>query len=134
MQKKDIAIMGILHIGVLAILGIILASLLKAQRPEYSIYIIIVVSLFLFLYVLGIVEDVRLKLGILTDIISGSEKYFSLLFKMMGITYLCEFCSGICKDAGYQGMAGQVEMFGKISIVLSGLPILFALVKTIQKF
>lgn len=126
--------MGILHIGVLAILGIILASLLKAQRPEYSIYIIIVVSLFLFLYVLGIVEDVRLKLGILTDIISGSEKYFSLLFKMMGITYLCEFCSGICKDAGYQGMAGQVEMFGKISIVLSGLPILFALVKTIQKF
>ena len=134
MQKKDIAIMGILHIGVLAILGIILASLLKAQRPEYSIYIIIVVSLFLFLYVLGIVEDVRLKLGILTDIISGSEKYFSLLFKMMGITYLCEFCSGICKDAGYQEMAGQVEMFGKISIVLSGLPILFALVKTIQKF
>lgn len=134
MQKKDIAIMGILHIGVLAILGIILASLLKAQRPEYSIYIIIVVSLFLFLYVLGIVEDVRLKLGILTDIISGSEKYFSLLFKMMGITYLCEFCSGICKDAGYQGMAGQVEMFGKISIVLSGLPILFALVETIQKF
>lgn len=134
MQKKDIAIMGILHIGVLAILGIILASLLKAQRPEYSIYIIIVVSLFLFLYVLGIVEDVRLKLGILTDIISGSEKYFSLLFKMLGITYLCEFCSGICKDAGYQGMAGQVEMFGKISIVLSGLPILFALVKTIQKF
>lgn len=134
MQKKDIAIMGILHIGVLAILGIILASLLTAQRPEYSIYIIIVVSLFLFLYVLGIVEDVRLKLGILTDIISGSEKYFSLLFKMLGITYLCEFCSGICKDAGYQGMAGQVEMFGKISIVLSGLPILFALVKTIQKF
>ena len=126
--------MGILHIGVLAILGIILASLLKAQRPEYSIYIIIVVSLFLFLYVLGIVEDVRLKLGILTDIISGSEKYFSLLFKMMGITYLCEFCSGICKDAGYQGMAGQVEMFGKISIVLSRLPILFALVETIQKF
>ncbi len=53
---------------------------------------------------------------------------------MMGITYLCEFCAGICKDAGYQGMAGQVEMFGKISIVLSGLPILFALVETIQKF
>ncbi len=33
--------MGILHIGILAILGIILALLLKAQRPEYSVTLLL---------------------------------------------------------------------------------------------
>lgn len=124
--------MGIIQIGIISILGITLASLLKSQKTEYSIYVIAGISIFILAYVLGMVRDVKGKLDFLTDIVSGNEHYYSMLFKMMGITYLCEFCAGICKDAGYQGLAGQVEMFGKLSIVFSGLPIFFALIETIQ--
>ena len=54
--------------------------------------------------------------------------------KMIGITYLAEFSSGICKDAGYQTIAAQVEMFGKLTILVLSLPILLTLLKTIQEF
>ena len=37
--------------------------------------------------------------------------YFSVILKMVGITYIAEFASGICKDAGYQTIAGQIETF-----------------------
>ena len=59
-------------------------------------------------------------------------QYLSILFKAVGAAYVCEFCSGICKDAGYNGIAGQVETMGKMYILLIGMPVLFALMESIQ--
>ena len=56
----------------------------------------------------------------------------STMFKMIGITYIAEFSSGICKDAGYQTLAGQIEIFGKLTILVLGLPVLLALLQTIR--
>ena len=53
---------------------------------------------------------------------------------MLGITYVAEFSSAICKDAGYQSIANQIEIFGKITILVMSLPIILALMKTIQEF
>jgi stage III sporulation protein AD len=66
--------------------------------------------------------------------LSGDSNYYGLLFKMLGVAYLTEFCSGICKDAGYQAIGAQVEIFGKLTILLAGLPILMTLIETIQTF
>ena len=126
--------MGIFQIFIIAIMVIVLATMIKAYRPEYSVYLIICVSFLVLTIVISMIFDARIQLSVLTNVLGGNEKYYAMLFKMMGITYLCEFCAGICKDAGYQGMAGQVEMFGKILILISGLPILLALVETIQNF
>ena len=60
--------------------------------------------------------------------------YISTLLKMMGVTYVAEFASGICKDSGYQTIAGQIEIFSKITILVLSMPILVALLKTIQDF
>ena len=59
-------------------------------------------------------------------------KYLTVLLKAVGATYACEFCAGICKDAGYGGIAGQVEMLGKLYILLMGMPVLLALMESIQ--
>ena len=49
------------------------------------------------------------------------------------ITYICELCSGICKDAGYSSVAGQIEIFGKLSVLAAGMPILLAILESIQE-
>ncbi len=54
--------------------------------------------------------------------------------KVIGITYICEFASGICKDAGYGSVAGQIEILGKLSVIFAGLPILFAVMEQIRNF
>ena len=66
--------------------------------------------------------------------LEGSGAYFGILFKVIGITYLCEFCAGLCRDAGYQAIAAQVELFGKVTVLLAGMPVLLSLIDTITGF
>ena len=49
-------------------------------------------------------------------------------------TYIAEFASGICKDAGYQTIAGQIETFAKLTILALGMPVLTALLETVREF
>ena len=64
--------------------------------------------------------------------IDGS--YVKVLIKMIGITYVAEFASGLCRDAGYASVGAQIEMFGKFSIMAVSMPILLALIETIEGF
>lgn len=49
------------------------------------------------------------------------QAIFPVILKMVGITYIAEFASGICKDAGYQTIAGQIETFAKLTILALGM-------------
>lgn len=44
------------------------------------------------------------------------------------------FLPGICKDAGYQATASQIELFCKLSVMVLSIPVLMALLETIQEF
>ena len=74
------------------------------------------------------------QLGRIRSYLGSGQGYLSILLKVIGITYICEFSSGICKDAGYQAVAGQIEVLGKLSVMFAGLPILFAVIEQIQGF
>ena len=52
--------------------------------------------------------------------ITIDRAYIGTLLKMVGITYAAEFSSGICKDAGYQTVASQIEIFSKLTILALG--------------
>ena len=53
---------------------------------------------------------------------------------MAGITYLADFSASLCQDAGYSAIAGQIEFFGKISILAVSAPVMLALLETITGF
>ena len=65
---------------------------------------------------------------------SEQKEYFRILLKIIGITYLADFASNICKDAGYSAIAGQIEIFGKISILAISSPIILALLEAVHSF
>ena len=60
--------------------------------------------------------------------------YLTILLKIAGITYIAEFASGICRDAGYGAIGSQIEIFGKLSILAVSMPIVLALLETMQSF
>ena len=60
--------------------------------------------------------------------------YLTILLKIAGITYIAEFASGICRDAGYGAIGSQIEIFGKLSILAVSMPIVLALLETLQSF
>lgn len=124
----------IYKIMVIALVGVIMAMFLRTQKAEYSIFLSICIAILILFCVLGLFSSAKEQLSSLSVYLSMDNQYYGLLFKMIGITYLCEFCSGICKDAGYQAIGSQIEIFGKISILLAGVPILMTLLETIQGF
>lgn len=126
--------MDMVQIGLIGAAGALLAVQFKSGKAEYGIYISIALSLFLFFCVLEHLKTIIAAIRKLGDYIQMDQAYIGTLIKMMGITYIAEFSSGICKDAGYQTIAAQIEVFSKLTILAMGTPVLLALLETIQEF
>ena len=60
--------------------------------------------------------------------------YVAILLKMLGITYVSELVSAICKDAGYQSVALQIEIFARLGIMVLCIPILMTLLEVVRGF
>ena len=73
-------------------------------------------------------------IGKIQQSLSVDPEYFLTLIKMIGITYIGQFSAGICKDAGHQATASQIELFCKLSVMVLSIPVLMALLETIQEF
>lgn len=125
--------MEIIKIALLALVGILLAVPMKSHKPEYSIYIGLAVCLLILTYSVNYFTRILTGMESLQTYLGDNFQYLSILFKAVGAAYVCEFCSAICKDAGYVGMAGQVETVGKMYILLIGMPVLFALMQSINE-
>ena len=124
----------IIKVGVFGIVGVLLALQFKGSKPEYSMYIGFALSILIFCYVLRRVEAVMQQVDTIRRYLGNAEGYLSILLNVIGITYICEFSAGICKDAGYGAVAEQIEILGKLSVMCAGLPILFAVIEQIQSF
>ncbi|MCI8292751.1 MAG: stage III sporulation protein AD [Hespellia sp.] len=126
--------MNIIQIAMIGVLGVLLSIQFKSGRAEYGIYMSVAVSILLF----GcIVERLGAFVSMFQEIQSFMKidaSYLSTLLKMVGITYVGEFASSVCKDSGYQTIASQIELFSKLSILVLSVPVLTALLQTIQEF
>lgn len=126
--------MSMIQIGVIGVIGALLSIQFKGGKSEYGIYISVAISIFIFACIVD-------RLGLFVKAVSQVSKYIKIdtsyiatMLKMIGITYIAEFSSSVCKDAGYQTIAMQIEIFSKLTILALGLPVLLALLETIQEF
>ena len=126
--------MLVLTIGILGIAGALLAVELKGLKGEYGIYLVAAVGLVIFFYGITKLKTVIETIRQVQSYIRLNRMYLEVLLKMIGITYIAEFSSGICKDAGYGSLGSQIEIFGKLSVLAVSMPILLALLDTVQQF
>lgn len=126
--------MNSIQIALWGVVGTLLALQFKSGKSEYGIYVSLAVSLFLFLCMLSRLEIFVRTVKKIADYIKLDAGQMSILLKMAGVTYVAEFASGICKDAGYQNIAVQIEIFTKLTILAIGMPVLLALLELIGDF
>ena len=88
----------------------------------------------IFVYILTKVETLLAFIGKLDGWVIVDNRYFALILKMIGITYVAEFAMNICKDAGYSAIAGQIELFAKLSILVVSLPVLGTFLDVLENF
>ncbi len=126
--------MEILRVAALAAAGVTLAVFLKQIRPEYALYISLATCAVILLLASGRLSYVIEMVEKLQSYIPVDSVYLTSLMKMVGITYVGQFASGLCRDAGYSAVASQIELFAKLSILALSMPVLAALLETIQEF
>lgn len=123
-----------MQIGVVGLIGVLLAVQFRSGRAEYGVYVSVAVGILLFSC---IVERLGIFVNAIRQIqqfINIEAEYIAMMLKMVGIAYIAEFCSCICKDAGHQTIAVQIEVFSKLTILALGMPVLLTLLETIQEF
>lgn len=126
--------MEVVKIIMLGMTGMLLGLLLKGTRPEYSVYLSLAAGICIFMYMTGQLSYLLSSVAKLQEYLPLDTKYLAVLLKMIGITYISQFSSGICKDAGYSAIAGQIEIFSKLYLMVLSIPVLLALVETIHSF
>ena len=100
--------MEIMKIGLLGVAGVMLALQFKSNRPEYGLYMGAALCLLIFGFSVSGLKVLLERVRELEGYLKGSGSYLGFLFTEVGITDVCEFCSSICKDAGYGAVAGQI--------------------------
>lgn len=126
--------MTIVTIAVVGIIAVLLAVQLKSVKAEYAVYLGLCAAVVIFFYGISKLETIMETVKKFQEYIKINNVYLATLMKMIGITYVAEFSSGICKDAGYSSIGNQIEIFGKLSILAISMPILLALMETLQVF
>lgn len=126
--------MTVITIGIVGITAVLLAVQMKGVKGEYGTYLAAAAGCFIFFYGISKLETILDAMRQVQDFIKINRVYLTTLLKMTGITYIAEFASGICKDAGYGSIGTQIEIFGKLTILAVSMPILLALMETLQGF
>ena len=126
--------MDIVKIGAIGNTGVLLAVFFRTIKAEYSVYIGVITGLLIFGITIQNLAVFMDEVQRFQSVISADNGFLAILLKIVGITYICEFCAGICRDAGYGAVGGQIEIFGKVMVLLTGLPILLSVIQTIQNF
>jgi stage III sporulation protein AD len=124
----------IVQIVALALIATFFAVLLREQNPVYAMFVGTVAGVIIFLRLMGYLAGVFQFLTEVTLQANISMVYLNTLLKIMGIAYLAEFGSQICRDAGEGVIAGKVEFAGKLLILVMALPLLAAVLETILNF
>ncbi|MCD8323476.1 MAG: stage III sporulation protein AD [Clostridiales bacterium] len=124
--------MEMIRVALIGMGGVVLALMVGQQKREYSLYIILGTALIILSLcverlagVMGAITQIQEYAGIDSSMIQ-------ILLKMVGITYVSEFAAQICRDAGYGTVGKQIEMFAKLSIMAVSVPVLLALIETVE--
>lgn len=126
--------MTIVTISIVGITAVMLAVQMKGVKGEYGIYLAAAAGCFIFFYGIRKLEVILDAMRRIQDMVRMNKVYLSTLLKITGITYIAEFAAEICKDAGYGAIGNQIEIFGKLTILAVSMPIVLALLETVQGF
>ena len=103
----------------------------SGSRDRNSLLIGFALSILVFSFVCRMAGNLLEEFRGLQQYLGDSKGYLGILMKVVGITYLCEFSAGICKDAGFSSVSDQLEILGKLSVLFAGLPILLSVIRQI---
>ncbi len=123
--------MEILQVVGLGLVATVFAVVLRQQKPEFALLLSTIVGVIIFLMVLGKIGAIIDVLRDLSDRANISSAYLGIILKIVGIAYIADFGSQICKDAGENAIATKIEFAAKVLILIIAVPIIMAVLQAL---
>lgn len=120
--------MSIVSAAFSAIVIVLIAVKIREVNSGYAIALSIGACVMLMYYAVGRLGQIAQYIERLTSYVSINIAYINIILKMIGISYICRFSTDICRDAGYGAIASQIEIAGRISLILLGMPVLMSVI------
>lgn len=121
-----------LKIAILGITGVILALFLKGTKPEFAVITALISGLLILVFCVHKLDGMLGYIEKLQKYVRLNQGFIGILIKMAGISFVSDITSAICKECGYTFVAGQVELFARISVAVISMPIILSLFETIE--
>jgi stage III sporulation protein AD len=125
--------MSIMQIVALAVVAVVLIVVIRQERPELALQISVAAGLIIFIFVIWKVAGVIKVLEKLASRADLNMVYLGALLKIIGIAYIAEFGTQVCRDAGENALAFKVELAGKAMILVLAVPIISTIVDTVAR-
>lgn len=115
--------MEIVTIAVIAVVVALLAVLLRGQRPEQALLLVLTAGVGILVLIISRAGPVIETLWDMLKKSGLSSEYVQILFKGLGVCLITQLASDTCKDAGESAMAAKAELAGRVSLLMIGLPL-----------
>lgn len=111
----------------------VIIIVIKQQRPELAVQLSILVGVYIFFMVLPQISQVITVFEDLSKKASINMLFMGTLLKIVGIAYIADFGSQICRDAGEGAIASKIEFAAKILVLVMAIPIMISILETVLK-
>lgn len=117
----------------IGICGTVLALTVKQYRPELAIAVPVLSAAAILLLCVPYLSSVLTMFQNIAEESGIDTAYVKIVIKIIGVAYICQFASDICKDSGESSIAGKIELGGKVVIITLSMPIIYGLLELTSK-
>ena len=116
--------MEIIKIIFIGIVGTLIFIYLKNNNSELSGLSAIATSILIIILTVGYIVDTVKIFSLIAERTGISQELFTLIVKIISISYLSDFTYSFCEDAGAKSIGEKVNFTCKIIILVLSAPII----------
>lgn len=121
--------MNIVAVLILALVTAVLALVLKEQKAELALAVSAAGGCVIFFVLVGGVSSFFDDMSGLFAKTGIDNTYLAIILKALGICYITQFVSDLCRDYGQTSLAGRVDLAGKCCILILSAPLMERLIE-----
>ncbi len=107
----------------LAMVCAVLIVILRNSRPEQALILSIAAATLLLLWLLDSMTPIIAEVMRVIDLFAFGSQQSEIMLKSFGLCLLTQSAADVCRDAGEQSLALNVELAGKTTVLLLCLPL-----------
>lgn len=126
--------MNIISVCVLGVFAVLGGVALRKYNGELAAMMMISAVVLMCVMAIPVLSELFSSVRDLTSAANINSEYISVLIKSLGICYITQISVDICRENGSSSVASQIEIAGKLIILLLAVPLYGDLIAMIYGF